>query len=219
MGAGERGDALRLFVPGPTVAFGRLDERLPGFAAAAAAARAHGHAPLVRRVGGHAAPYGEGALVIEHVAATSDGPAGMHARFDAGAALLAGALRELGADARVGELGGEYCAGRHSLNVDGRLKVGGLAQRTVRGAALVSASIVVTGGEELRAVIADVYAALDIAVDPAVAGALDEVLPGVEVLDVAQAVQRAHAAAGARLVPGRLDAATLAEARAAVASR
>lgn len=216
MGAGERPDALRVVVPAPTVAFGRLDERLPGFPAAAAAARAHGYAPVVRRVGGHAAPYDEGSLVVEHVMATREGPAGMHRRFDAEAALLAGALVDLGLDARVGELPGEYCPGAHSLNVGGRLKVGGLAQRTVRGAALVSASLVVTGGEGLRAVVADVYAALDLPVDPAVAGALDEELPGLDVATVAQAVVDAHARAGARVVPGRLGASLLAEARESV---
>ena len=38
--AGERSPALRVFVPGPTAAFGRLDALRPGFAAAADAARA-----------------------------------------------------------------------------------------------------------------------------------------------------------------------------------
>ena len=35
-------DLIRVYVPEPTVAFGQRDARLPGFAAAAAAARAHG---------------------------------------------------------------------------------------------------------------------------------------------------------------------------------
>jgi octanoyl-[GcvH]:protein N-octanoyltransferase len=217
VGAGERGDALRLVVPAPTVAFGRLDERLAGFPEAVAAARAHGYAPVVRRVGGHAAPYDEGSLVVEHVVATHEGPAGMHRRFDAEAELLAGALADLGLDARVGELPGEYCPGAHSLNVGGRLKVGGLAQRTVRGAALVSASLVVTGGDALRAVVADVYAALGLEVDPAVAGALDEALPGLDVPTVAQAVTAAHVRAGSRVVPGRLAEDLIDEARRSLA--
>ena len=42
-------DLIRVYVPEPTVAFGQRDARLPGFAAAAAAARAHGFEPAVRR--------------------------------------------------------------------------------------------------------------------------------------------------------------------------
>ena len=43
---GRRGPALRIYRPGPTAAFGRLDALAPGFGRACATARAHGFTPV-----------------------------------------------------------------------------------------------------------------------------------------------------------------------------
>jgi len=210
--AGARPATLRLARPGPTVAFGRLDALKPGFAAAAAAARRHGRTPLVRSAGGHAAAYDERSLVVEHVTPEPHVAEGLHERFARQSALLRAALRAVGADAEVGELPREYCPGAHSLHVGGRLKVVGIAQRAIKGAALTTAVVVVGGGDALRAVVADVYAALGLDVDPATAGALDEVLPGVTTGDVAGAI-RAGYAAGHALRPAAAGGALLRAAR------
>jgi len=45
---GDRPPAVRVYEPGPTVAFSKLDSHAPGFAAARDAARAHGYEPLIR---------------------------------------------------------------------------------------------------------------------------------------------------------------------------
>ena len=74
--AGERPDTLRVFRPGPTVAFGKLDRLLPGIGAAWQAARELGYTPLVRLAGGQAAVYDERSLVIEHVTAEADADRG-----------------------------------------------------------------------------------------------------------------------------------------------
>jgi octanoyl-[GcvH]:protein N-octanoyltransferase len=190
--AGRREAALRIFRPGPTLAFGRLDVLLPGFAAASGAARRRGYTPVVRSAGGHAAVYDEDCLVVEHVTHEDDVTAGLQERFEAQSALLRGALAGLGADARIGELPGEYCAGAHSINLGGRIKVAGIAQRAVRNGALTTAVVVVGGGERLRALVAEIYGALGVAVDPARAGALDDELPGLGVDQVAAAVARAY---------------------------
>src|SRR4051794_5839729 len=136
--AGRRPGAVRVFAPAPAVAFGRLDALRPGFAAACAVARRHGRTPLVRSVGGHAAVYDERCLVIEHVVAAPDATGGLQERFAEHAGRLQRVLRELGADAQIGAVPGEYCPGSYSVNAGGRLKLAGLAQRTVRGAALTS---------------------------------------------------------------------------------
>jgi octanoyl-[GcvH]:protein N-octanoyltransferase len=213
--AGRHPDAVRVFAPGPAVAFGRLDALRPGFGAACAIAREHGRTPLVRSVGGHAAVYDQQCLVIEHIAATADMAAGLQERFAEHSGRLRGVLADLGVDARVGAVGGEYCPGRYSVNAGGRVKLAGLAQRAIRGAALISAVLVVGGGAGLRAVVAPVYAALDLDVDAATAGALDEVLPGVTVDTAADRVRDAYAAVW-RLEPHEPDAGLLAAARALV---
>jgi octanoyl-[GcvH]:protein N-octanoyltransferase len=193
--AGRHPGALRVFAPGPAVAFGRLDALRPGFAAACAVARELDRTPLVRSVGGHAAVFDARCLVIEHIAPAGDVAAGMQERFAEHSGRLARVLAGMGVDARVGEVAGEYCPGAHSVSAGGRLKLAGLAQRAVRGGALTSAILVVGGGAELRVAVERVYAALGLAVDPSTAGALDEVLPGATVAAVAERVRAAYAAA------------------------
>lgn len=191
--AGRRPATLRVFRPGPTVAFGKLDRLLPGIGAAWAAARRLGYTPLVRLAGGQAAVYDRRSLVVEHVTPEADATAGLTARFEDQAARLQTALAAHGLDVRVGELPGEYCPGGHSLNVGGAIKIAGIAQRTIRGAALTTAVLIVEGGDDLRAAVGAIYAALGRTADPAVAGALDDVLPGVTAAAVAPAVEAAYA--------------------------
>ena len=209
--AGRRPPAWRLYRPGPTVAFGRLDALRPGFPRAAEIASEHGHTPVVRPAGGHAAVYGPECLIVEHLTREADVTAGLEDRFAAQAALLRDALAGLGADARIGPLPGEYCPGAHSINAGGRIKVAGIAQRAIRHGALTTAVVVVGGGAALRALIAELYGALGLETDPATAGALDEALPGVTPEQVAAAILERSPEA---LTPAAVGPAELAAARA-----
>ena len=190
---GELDATLRLYRPGPTLAFGRLDALRPGFRRAGATAREHGLEPVVRLAGGHAAAYDESSLIYEEITPQPDVTAGLHERFREGAALLAGALDGLGVDARVGEIPGEYCAGAYTVSASGRVKLVGVAQRAVRGAALLTAFVLVAGGDRLRAALIEVYRELDLEWDPRTAGALDDVLPGASMAGVEQALLTARA--------------------------
>lgn len=169
---------------------------LPGFTAAGAAAQRRGYTPVVRSAGGHAAVYDGDCLVVEHVTREDDVTAGFQARFEAQSALLRDAIAGLGADARIGALPGEYCAGAHSVNLGGRIKVVGVAQRAIRHGALTTAVVVVGGGDRLRTVIAEVYGALGVAVDPGRAGALEDELPGIGVERVRAAIRAAYERVG-----------------------
>jgi lipoate-protein ligase A len=154
----------RVHRPGPTVAFGRLDRLRPGYAAAQRAAERHGFAVLEREPGGHAAAYHGGSLVIEW--SGEGGLEGVAQRFEAAANAIALALRELGVDARVGPVPGEWCPGSYSVNLAGTAKLAGLAQR-VRGRHFeLGASLVAQDPEPVRAVLVDVYAALELPFDP-----------------------------------------------------
>lgn len=185
---GELHPRPRVYRPGAAVAFGRLDARRPGFAAAVDAARARGFAPVMRLAGGQAAAYDDASLVVERFLGPGEVGTDLHARFADMTALLTGALERVGADVRAGELAGEYCPGEHSLSSRGTLKVAGAAQRVVRGGAMVSAVVVVGHGRAIRDVLVDVYAALSIPWRPETAGALDDHHPGVTVRAVEQAV-------------------------------
>src|SRR3954453_18810153 len=203
-GAGELPTTLRIYRPAGAVAFGKLAALRPGFQDAVAAARQHGYEPVLRLPGGHAAAYNAQSVGIDVVWALDDPVPGTHDRFAAEGERLAGALRRLGVDARVGDVPGEYCPGAYSVNARGRVKLVGTAQRLIRGAALLGASIVVGDGPGVRAVLRDVYAALELEWDDATAGAVDEEVP--TTLD---AVEAAVVAAYGELTPAALDDATL----------
>jgi lipoate-protein ligase A len=115
-GQGADDELLRLTRPAATLSFSRLDTLAPGFTEAAARARAHGFTPVVRGRGGRAAAYHEGCLLLDHVGVDVDARMRITARFERTSAILLRALAELGVDASVGALPGEYCPGEHSLN-------------------------------------------------------------------------------------------------------
>jgi octanoyl-[GcvH]:protein N-octanoyltransferase len=208
VGAGDRGAVARVFGPGATMAFGRLDALGDGYDDARAAALAHGYTPLLRLGGGHAAGYDAGSVLVELIRPVETIADGVHERFGAATALLVESLAPLGIAAQVGELPGEYCAGQWSINAAG-LKLAGIAQRTIRGASLVTAMVIVEGGDRLRAALVDVYAALDLDWRPATAGAADDLVGSLTAAEVERALV-ATLAGHEQLVSGTLEAATLA---------
>jgi octanoyl-[GcvH]:protein N-octanoyltransferase len=210
---GELEPSVRLYRPAPTLAFGRLDALRAGFPAAAAAARAHGFEPVVRAPGGHGVAYHDGCLVVDEIFPHTDPIAGLQQRFRRSAETLAEALRELGVDSRVGRIAGEFCPGEHTVSARGAVKLVGSAQRVIRHASLLAASIAVTDAAALRAVLEDVYDALELEWDPATAGGVADEVGAVGVDEVEGAVVDAYARRG-ELAAARLDATTLARARA-----
>jgi octanoyl-[GcvH]:protein N-octanoyltransferase len=86
------------------------------------------------------------------------------------------ALRGLGADARVGEVAGEYCPGGYSVNARGAVKLAGIGQRIVAGGSHMGGVIVVGEAARVRNVLMPVYGALGLSWDPATAGAVEEEL-------------------------------------------
>jgi octanoyl-[GcvH]:protein N-octanoyltransferase len=210
--AGELGPVLRLYRPAPTVAFGRLDALRLGYGDAAVAARSLGFEPVLRAPGGHAVAYHRGCLGIDEVVPADDPIAGMQERFAASGELLAGALRSLGVDARVGRVPREFCPGDYTVSARGRVKLVGTAQRVVRHGSLLAASVAVHDAAALRSVLGAVYAALELDWDESTAGAVEDELGAAAPADVERAVLAAY---GARheLVEASLDGATLAVAR------
>ncbi|WP_104044578.1 lipoate--protein ligase family protein [Arthrobacter sp. ZGTC412] len=195
---GGIGPTLRLYRPAPTVAFGQRDTRLPGFEAAAQACRDNGFEPLVRRAGGRAAAYHQGTLVVDHIEPDADAIAGSKSRFGYFGELFAETLRRVGVHAGVGEITGEYCPGEYSVHgtapADGsRVKLVGTAQRVVSGGWLFSSVIVVENSTPIRKVLTDSYAALGLEWDPATAGAVNDLVPGVDVGTVEEALLATYA--------------------------
>ncbi len=182
--SGELPETLRLYVPDEVVLFSLLDARNPGFAAAQEAASLLGCPSLLRLAGGHAALFHRRCLAFAWAIPQAHATAGIEERFLALSGIVRRAFVRLGVDARVGEVPGEYCPGEYSVNAGGRIKLMGVGQRVIRGAAHVGGVIVVGNSARLREILAPVYHNLALPWDPASAGALEDAVPGVGVEDV-----------------------------------
>ncbi|MDN5813752.1 MAG: lipoate--protein ligase family protein [Arthrobacter sp.] len=198
---GESGPTLRLYRPEPTVAFGQRDIRLPGYGQATASARRLGFAPVVRKAGGRAAAYHQGTLIVDHVEPAGEAMLGHQDRFRILGELYARALGDLGIEAEVGEIPGEYCPGEFSVHgrpgpgsrTTSPVKLVGTAQRVVSGAWLFASVFVVEDSAPLRAVLESVYADMGLDFDPTTAGAAEDLVPGTTVEAVEQALLQAYA--------------------------
>lgn len=206
--AGELAPTLRLHRPPPILAFSRQDRAAAGYGAAVRAAREAGFEPVVRLAGGRAAVYHEATLACSWAVPDRQPAARTTARFEEMAAILATVLRDLGIDARVGEVPGEYCPGAWSVNARGERKLVGIGQRLIVGAAHRGAVIVTGDSQRLRDVLIPVYRELSLDWDPSTAGSIEDEVGSVELEDVATAIL-GELAKRYRLVHSSLDGTTL----------
>ena len=216
LSAVARGDlpgVFRLHVPGPIVAFGRADRVQPGYSQAVRAAAAHGFTAVERMAGGRAAVFHESTLAFAWAIPDQDPRAGITQRFRTIAEIMVSAFDSLGIDGRIGALPGEYCPGEWSVNVGGRVKVMGVGQRLIRGAAHVGGVVVVDDGDRIRDVLIPVYRALGLDWDPRTTGALADRSPGLDNAKVSAAIITAIAQRF-DLDPGQLPGSVIEEARA-----
>ena len=171
--AGELPETLRIARPGAFVAFAKRDAVAPGYDEAVAAARASGFDAVLRLAGGRAAIFHEGTIEIGHARPDPEPRAHIRERFEGTAARLMSALRSLGLDARVGEIPGEYCPGRYSVNARGQAKLAGVGQRVVAGGSPTGVVLVVSGEERIRRVLEPVYDALALPWRPETTGSVE----------------------------------------------
>jgi octanoyl-[GcvH]:protein N-octanoyltransferase len=170
--ARELPETLRIARPGTTVAFAKRDVVTPGYEAAVRAAREHGYEATLRLAGGRAAIFHDGTMEIGHAVPADEPRAGIHERFERTAGRLARALARVGVDARVGEVEGEYCPGRYSVNARGAVKLAGIGQRVVGGGSHTGVVLVVEGEERINSVLDPVYTALGLDWEPAASGSV-----------------------------------------------
>jgi octanoyl-[GcvH]:protein N-octanoyltransferase len=206
--AGELGGTVRLHRPGPELAFSKQDAASPGFSAAVAAARGVGFEPVLRLAGGRAAVFHEGTLALARATPASYPARTTRERFEEVAGTITAALRRLGVDARIGEVPGEYCPGGWSVNARGEVKLAGIGQRLIAGAAHVGCVIVVSGAARLRTALEPVYEALELDWEPKTAASIEDEVSGVGLAEVEDAIL-AEIAGGYELEPAQLDPATL----------
>ena len=172
--SGAHDESLRLYAPENALLFSNLDARRPGYPRAVELAREAGFTPVIRLAGGHAAVFLESSLAFAWATAETDAHLRIKPRFDRWTRVLVRALRELGLDARVGEVPGEYCPGEYSVNIAGHTKVMGVGQRVIRGGAHVGGVLTIGQTPALRDVLIPIYEALELEFRPETAGGLGD---------------------------------------------
>lgn len=171
--AGEGDRFVHVWRPHRQVAFGRRDLALTGYSDAVAVAERHGLPATVRTVGGRAVVHTGGSAAFAVAEPVEDMAGGLRERYRGVTGAVRSGLGELtGAEIECGLLERSFCPGEHSLSIGGR-KVGGVAQRLRRDAALVSGVVLVSDRETTVSVLEDVYAALDLEFDPSTVGCLE----------------------------------------------
>jgi octanoyl-[GcvH]:protein N-octanoyltransferase len=207
--ARELPETLRIARPGTTVAFAKRDAVAPGYDEAVRATREHGFEATLRLAGGRAAIFHDGTMEIGHAMPDDEPRAGIHERFEHTAGRLARALTRLGVDARVGEVAGEYCPGRYSVNARGAVKLAGIGQRVVGGGSHTGVVLVVEGEVRINAILRPVYAALGLDWEPAASGSVRTEAPSADRASVSDALV-AEYSREYDLVDDEVDAETLA---------
>jgi lipoate-protein ligase A len=172
--AGQLDSALRIWAPVRALALSRLDMLRAGAAAASAAGERAGFAPIRRVSGGHAVVLGSGSLCVGF-AEPAVSFEGTQERYERLSAAIVAALAELGVEAERGALTGEWCPGAWSIR-SGAVKLAGLAQRAIKGGAWVEAVVELGPDTDARSLLTEVYAALELPLDPATVGSVSEVL-------------------------------------------
>lgn len=209
---GSHSESLRLYRPGDVVAFGKRDVISDGFTKAVESAAGCGFASVIRMAGGRAAVFHRETIAFAWTIPTPTPRDAIAERFEGLSGLLVEAFRDLGADARIGEIPGEYCPGEFSVNIGGLTKVMGVGQRLIAGAAHVGGVIVVDQGARIADVLVPVYRDLGLEWDPHTSGDLASAVPGLTWSDVHEAVLRSFRGIG-DIEPGSIPPEALTRAR------
>jgi lipoate-protein ligase A len=167
---------------------------------------------VLRLAGGRAAVFHHGTLAFAHATPDDRPTRGTRERFERTGEWLVAALKRLGVDARVGEIPGEYCPGAFSVNAGGRIKLAGVGQRLIAGAAHLGGVLVVRDTAAVRNVLIPVYQALGLDWDPATTGSVEDEVPGIT-LDRAIDAILTELEGRYELTDGDFDEETLARAR------
>jgi lipoate-protein ligase A len=184
-------EAFRAWTPHRQVAFGRRDTHESGYPAACEAARERDYAVFERSVGGRAVAYTGTTVAFAHAVPLEDPRRGLTERYEAGVDGVVVALHDLGVDAERGEPSASFCPGDHSVRAVGGGKLAGIAQRIGSDAAVVAGCVLVDDRSELVAVLAEVYAALELPFDPASVATVADVGGPADPDRVCRALERA----------------------------
>lgn len=185
---GDLEETIRLFKPKRTLAFAPRDIRDPNYQKAVNLAIHHGFQPVKRLTGGRAAVFHEGTLGFSWTIPDANPRLNVELRFKAISNVIKLSLCNLGFDARVGEVEGEYCNGKYSVNLNGNLKVMGVGQKLAAHACHVGGVVIVNDSQLTKSILVAIYQELKIDWEPKTAGSLDDINGNIRIDDVQSSI-------------------------------
>ena len=167
---------VRVFRPQKTAAFSTTDSLHKNFATAKSIASRLGYEPILRPAGGHLAIYDHRSLILD-ITAPHDNPGkDIINRYELFSEKIATYIGLLGVDARIGQVDGEFCPGRFSINSSRQKKLVGIAQRITKYGYYLSALILLEPSPEAIDALSATYKLIDLDFDPSSHGDLHELV-------------------------------------------
>ena len=181
---GEEEDTLRIYVPPKVVAFGPQDVVSRGYDSAKASAVLHGFQGTRRIVGGRAVAMTDTTIAFSIIKRSDRPRSGLIPRFIGVSNSLRAVLRNLGVDANIGKIEGEYCPGDFSVNARHMKKIIGVGQRIASRATYLGGIIVVANNRSIKEILSDVYSHLEIVWNPNSVGSISDEIGQVTIQNV-----------------------------------
>ena len=174
---------LRVFRPQKTAAFSTKDTLHKNFAAAKKIASRLGYEPILRPAGGHLAIYDHRSLIMDITAPHENPGKDIINRYELFSEKISSYLALLGVDARIGQVDGEFCPGRFSINSSSQKKLVGIAQRITKSGYYLSALILLEQSSEAIDALSATYKLIDLDFNPSSHGDLHELVGSGSVLN------------------------------------
>jgi lipoate-protein ligase A len=182
------GRIVRIYRPEPTVAFSGFEQRLAGFDEAVGEALAFGFEPVVRPAGGRMVALDEEWVVVDIITPERYLAVAHRDVYEESGNAFVSVLRNLGLDASIGAVAGEYCPGDYSINARGAVKIVGTAQRVRRGARLFSACIPFSISYNVATLFERINASLQLDWNPATLAGVKDEAPRLRIEDLENAL-------------------------------
>jgi lipoate-protein ligase A len=181
---GDEEDTLRIYIPPKVIAFGPQDITSKGFNSAKIASRIHGFVPVRRIVGGRALAMSKNTIAFSLIKKSDNPRSGLIPRFIAISNSLRTVLKNLGLDANVGKIDGEYCPGDFSVNARHVKKIIGIGQRIASKATYLGGVIVLENQKSIKEILTDIYSHLEIEWNPNTVGSISEEIGKISIKNV-----------------------------------
>jgi lipoate-protein ligase A len=167
-------ETLRFFEPKNLVAFSLRDSKKDGFKNAVITTFQNSFDPVLRLSGGKAALFHWGTIGYAWTIPDDNPKANVCERFEEISLRVKDTFSSMGIDAHIGEINGEYCPGKYSVNARRKSKIMGVGQRLAKYASHIGGVINITNSKLTQTILTKIYKDLDYEWIPTTVGSIED---------------------------------------------